>query len=193
MRRLLTLMTLIAATCCAGCSRTPPATTGPPPSSIYPRTPQLKSFDLTDQLDQPFNSKSLQGQPWVASFFFMQCPSVCWRMNQVLAKWQSDHSDSPVKFVSITCDPQNDTPAALKLYADRLQADPKRWTFLTGDMTYISKVGADMFMLPVQQGTHSSKAIVVDRKGDIRGLFDVLDAAQSKKFESLLAEISAEE
>lgn len=183
---------LLAVSC--GCQRTSSATDPPPvPSSIVPRTPKLKSFDLTDQDGQPFNSKTLKGEPWVASFFFTQCPAVCWRLNQALAKWQADHSKSPFKFVSITCDPQTDTPAALKLYAEHFQADPKRWTFLTGDMNYITKVGQDMFLLAVQRNTHSSRAVVIDRKGEIRGSFDVVDPEQSKKFEKLLAEVEAEE
>lgn len=187
------LVILIAATCCAGCTRTPPPTTGTPPSAIFPRTPKLKSFDLTDQDGKPFSSKSLNGRPWVASFFYMQCPATCWRLNQTLAKWQTDHPDSPVKFVSITTDPKNDTPAGLKMYAERFQADPKRWTFLTGDEGYITKVGADMFLVSATPSTHSSRAMVVDRKGNIRGALEVLDPNQLKKFEKLVAEVEAEE
>ncbi len=189
--RLRILSLLIAVVPAAGCTHSPTAI-GPPPGSIAPRTPTLKSFDLTDQDGKPFSSRSLKGDPWVGCFFFTQCPSVCWRMNQSLAKWQADHSQSAFKFVSITCDPQTDTPAALKLYADHFKADPRRWIFLTGDMPYISKVGRDFFRLAVERGTHSSRVVVFDRKGEIRGSFDIADANQFKKCEALLAEIEAE-
>jgi protein SCO1/2 len=178
---------------CGGCRPAySPEPDRPVPSSIVPKTPKLTSFDLTDQDGQPFNSKSLAGEPWVGSFFFTQCPAVCWRLNQMLAKWQTDHPESTLKFVSITCDPQTDNPAALKLYAKHFKADPNRWTFLTGDMSYISKVGQDIFMLAVQKGTHSSRAVVFDRAGKMRGSFDVVDPEQYKKFEALVAEVETE-
>lgn len=177
----------------AGCERPTSANAPPPvPSSIVPRTPKLASFDLTDQDGQPFNSKTLKGEPWVGSFFFTQCPAVCWRLNQTLAKWQADHPESKFRFVSITCDPETDKPAALKLYANHFKADPKRWTFLTGEMNYISKLAADMFMLAVQKNTHSSRAVVFDRDGKIRGSFDVVDPDKLKQFEALMAEVEAE-
>jgi cytochrome oxidase Cu insertion factor (SCO1/SenC/PrrC family) len=187
---LVTTMPFIAA-----CDRTSSATNSQPvPSSIVPRSPKLKSFDLTDQNGEPFSSKSLEGQPWVASFFFTQCPAACWKLNQALAKWQADHPQSRIKFVSITCDPQDDTPAALKLYANHFKADPNRWTFLTGDMNYITKVGQDMFMVAVQRETHSNRAMVIDRKGNIRGSFIMVDDSdQIKKFDKLLTEIETEE
>jgi cytochrome oxidase Cu insertion factor (SCO1/SenC/PrrC family) len=179
----------------AGCDPVKEKTSTPPPvpSSIAPRTPKLSSFDLTDQDGKPYSSKSLAGKPWVGSFFFTQCPAICWRMNQALAKWQQDHPESKFQFVSITCDPARDTPEALTLYAKHFKADPKRWVFLTGDMNYITKVGQDMFMLAVQPETHSSRAVIFDRKGDIRGSFEVTNPDDLARFEKMLKEVEAEE
>jgi len=165
----------------------------PAPPPMVPITPKLKSFDLTDQDGKPFNSKVLAGTPWVGSFFFTQCPAVCWRMNQAIAKWQVDHPESKVKFVSITCDPGRDTPEALTLYAKHFKADPKRWTFLTGDMNYIRKIGRDMFSLTVEPETHSSKVMIFDRKGDIRGWFEIVNPDDLTRFEKLIAKVEAEE
>lgn len=192
MCRWVVLLCLIAAGCQPGNESTSAAAPPPPPSSLAPRTPKLTSFDLTDQDGQPFSSKSLEGKAWVGSFFFTQCPAVCWRMNQILAKWQADHPDSKIRFVSITCDPLTDTPKALKQYADHFKADPKRWTFLTGDMSYITKLAKDKFMLAVERGTHSSRAIVFDAEGKLRGAPDVTVADGEKQFKELLAEIDAE-
>jgi protein SCO1/2 len=165
----------------------------PAPPPMAPITPKLASFDLTDQDGKPFNSKVLAGTPWVGSFFFTQCPAVCWRMNQAIAKWQTDHPESKVKFVSITCDPGRDTPEALTLYAKHFKADPKRWTFLTGDMNYIRKIGRDMFSLAVEPETHSSKVMIFDRKGDIRGWFEIVNPDDLTRFEKLIAKVEAEE
>jgi protein SCO1/2 len=189
MNRCAILVALFALGCQPGYESPPVA---PPPGSIVPPTPKLKHFDLTDQDGQPFSSKSLDGKPWVGSFFFTQCPAVCWRLNQILAKWQVDHPDSKIRFVSITCDPQTDTPQALKTYADHFKADPARWTFLTGEMGYITKVARDKFLLAVQRGTHSSRAIVFDAEGNLRGAPEVTTADGEKQFKELLAEIDAE-
>lgn len=164
----------------------------PAPPPMAPITPKLASFDLTDQDGKPFNSKVLAGTPWVGSFFFTQCPAVCWRMNQAIAKWQADHPESKVRFVSITCDPERDTPEALTLYAKHFKADPKRWTFLTGDMNYLRKIGRDMFSLAVEPETHSSKVMIFDHKGDIRGWFELVNPDDLARFEKLIAKVEAE-
>lgn len=178
----------------AGCGAQKTSEEFPPvPSAIVPKLPPLENFDLTDQEGKPFNSKSLEGKPWVASFFFTQCPAVCWRLNQALAAWQKDHPQSRIKFVSITCDPENDTPAALKKYAEHFKADPHRWTFLTGDMAYIQKLAADMFKLTVQKGTHSDRAVVIDGNRKIRGLYRVTEPDDFKKLIKLLDVVEQEQ
>ncbi len=152
----------------------------------------VATFQLTDQDGQPFDSASLDGKVWVASFFFTNCPAICWRMNQALAAWQQTHPDSDIHFVSITCDPDNDTPEALKKYADHFKADPQRWTFLTGDMTDIQRIGQESFKITVVRGDHSDRACVVDKQGKIRGRFRLTEADQADLLNRLLAVVEAE-
>ena len=131
----------------------------------------LKPFELTDQQGKPFSTASLEGKPWVASFFFTNCPAVCTQLNRTLAQVQADLPDSKVHFVSITCDPDNDTPEALAKYAAHFKADPARWKFLTGDINLIRRIGNDFFKVAVENQTHSDRAFVVDRNGQVRGRF----------------------
>jgi cytochrome oxidase Cu insertion factor (SCO1/SenC/PrrC family) len=149
-------------------------------------------FKLTDQDGQEFDSASLDGKVWVASFFFTNCPAICWRMNQALAAWQHTHPNADVHFVSITCDPDNDTPAALKTYANHFKADPKRWTFLTGDMKQIQAVGQDSFKIAVVKGDHSDRACVVDKSGKIRGRFRLTEPDQAELLDRLLDVVTSE-
>jgi cytochrome oxidase Cu insertion factor (SCO1/SenC/PrrC family) len=149
-------------------------------------------FKLTDQDGQEFDSASLDGKVWVASFFFTNCPAICWRMNQALAAWQHTHPNADVHFVSITCDPDNDTPAALKTYANHFKADPKRWTFLTGDMKQIQAVGQDSFKIAVVKGDHSDRACVVDKAGKIRGRFRLTEPDQAELLDRLLDVVTSE-
>ena len=67
-----------------------------------------------------------------SSFFFAQCPSTCYNQNMKLQQLQARFADRGLKLVSITCDPQTDTPAVLTEYARMFNADQQHWHFLTG-------------------------------------------------------------
>jgi len=157
-----------------------------------PPSGPVADFVLTDQDNRPFDSRSLRGKVWVASFFFTNCPAVCWRMNQALAAYQHTHPESAAHFVSITCDPANDTPEALARYAAHFHADPKRWTFLTGDMKTIQSIGQDSFKISVVEKDHTDRACVVDRNGQVRGRFRLTEPDQVVLLEKLLAVVEAE-
>jgi protein SCO1/2 len=162
-------------------------------ASAAPPSGPVADFVLTDQDGREFDSKSLHGKVWVASFFFTNCPAVCWRMNQALAAWRQTHPTSDVRFVSITCDPKNDTPEALARYAKHFKADPEKWTFLTGDMAKIKAIGQDSFKVSVVEGDHTDRACVVDRKGQVRGRFRLTEPDQLELLDRLLSVIEAEQ
>lgn len=171
-----------------------PATTSA--SSVAGQMPlsdgPVAPFKLTDQDGNEFDTSQLDGKVWVASFFFTNCPAICWRMNQALAAWQHTHPESDIHFVSITCDPDNDTPAALKKYAEHFKADPKRWTFLTGDMSKIQEIGQKSFHIAVVKGDHTDRACVVDKNGKIRGRFRLTEADQAEMLDRLLMVVESE-
>lgn len=107
--------------------------------------------------------------------FFASCPGPCYRLNQALAGLQSESDFKSVRFVSITVDPQDDTPEVLKDYAARFAADPKQWTFLTGDLKTILDLGEKRFVLPVAERSHSELAAVLDKNSTVRGYFHLTD------------------
>ena len=152
----------------------------------------LETFVLTDQEGNPFDSESLRGKVWVGSFFFTNCPAVCWRLNQTLAALQETDPSSETRFVSITCDPDNDTPPVLAKYAEHFRADPERWTFLTGDMDLIRRIGNEKFQVAVENETHSDRAFVVDRNGEVRGRFRLTQPDQVEMLKKLLAAVESE-
>jgi protein SCO1 len=143
-------------------------------------------FSLTDQSDEKFDTKSLDG---IVTFFFTSCPGPCFRQNQALAKVQEDLEGRDVRFVSITCDPTIDRPAVLKEYASRFNADPKRWRFLTGDFAAIKAIAQKQFLLPLDKQMHSERAVVIDHTGEIRDVFDTLEADDMKRMTRLLIEL----
>lgn len=147
-----------------------------------PRKQTMDSFQLTDSLDQPFDSKSLKGDIWLGSFFYTSCPGSCVMQNMEKAKLRNDFKDRGLKLVSITCDPDNDTPAALAGYAERFQADPDRWYFCTGEFDYIQKIGNDFFDIKVEPQYHSDRVFLVGSDGSV---IDSFRTSQKDQMESL--------
>jgi protein SCO1/2 len=90
----------------------------------------------------------------------------------------------PVAFVSLTTDPDFDTPPVLKAYAERYQADPARWRFLTGSKEQIARLAMEGLRLtaleqkpelrtaPEDLFIHSTVFVLVDRRGRLRGVFE---------------------
>ena len=152
--------------------------------AAVPRGTRIGEFVLTERSGRPFDSASLKGHVWVASFFFATCPSVCVQQNKILAEFQAEYGKRGLKLVSITCDPQNDSPEALRAYAARFQAQPGTWFFLTGDLTYIRLIGRDAFQVPVAHQTHANRLLLVDRQGRLSGSFNWTDARELAKLRS---------
>ncbi len=146
----------------------------------------INDFTLTNRLGKPFSASQLQGKVWVASFFYTSCPATCLKQNQAIAKLAQQYGKEGVKFVSITCDPENDTPENLQAYATKLQAIPGEWFFLTGDMVHIRQIGVDSFQMPVQRQTHSNRLMLIDKWGNLRGRFNWEDP---REFETLTKKI----
>jgi protein SCO1/2 len=125
----------------------------------------LTEFELTERSGKVVSSRDLKGQPYILSFFFSTCPTICTRQNELVKQLQQKFSGQPVRLVSITCDPDVDQPEVLSIYADRFGADPTQWLFLTGQLDYIRRVGAEMFFVPVDRRFHADKFFLVDATG----------------------------
>lgn len=132
---------------------------------------KIPPFELTSAQDEPFNTESLEGNVWIASFFFTSCPSICKMQNQQIAILQEEYADDGLKFVSITCDPVNDTPLVLRQYAEAYQAQPGVWTFLTGEMEKLKSIVEGSFQVMFETQTHSDRLMVIDKSGTLRGTF----------------------
>jgi protein SCO1 len=144
----------------------------------------LESFELTERSGKQVSSESLKGQPYVVSFFFTTCPTICKRQNEKVSQLQKNFKGKPIRLVSITCDPEVDVPEVLSIYADGLQADPNQWLFLTGDLNYLSRVGAEMFFLAVKRRFHAEKLLLMDADGKIYGGYDWNQEAQFQQLQT---------
>jgi protein SCO1/2 len=141
------------------------------PLPVLGRIPQ---FDLTAQTGEPFDSHSLDGHIWVANFIYTNCPGPCPMMSHQMRGIQLSTQATPaVRLVSFTVDPAHDTPAVLTAYAKHFQADPARWTFLTGEMSRLNDLGFNAFKLNPVDGAfdHSTRFVLVDPERRIRGYY----------------------
>lgn len=138
----------------------------------------LTSFTLTERSGELVGSKDLKGQPYVAGFFFSTCPSICVQQNTKVQQLQEKFKKQPIRFLSISCDPEVDTPEVLSKYADRFDADANQWLFLTGDMTYIRNVGFDRFRLGILPKGHPEKFALMDANDEMVGLYTWSDEGQ---------------
>ncbi len=170
----------------------PEGTPVPAPMVMEPGQ-EVLPFTLTAQDGEPFDSKSLAGKVWMGSVFFSNCPGPCFRENQAVADILREIDDPDFLSISLTCDPENDTPDVLRRYADRFEADPARWKFLTGDFTVIKKVANESFLLPAEVGVHSERGVVFDRQGRLRGSYHLLQEDRVELLKKLIREVLAEE
>ncbi|MFN7734701.1 MAG: SCO family protein [Pirellula sp.] len=135
-----------------------------------------RRFELQERSGKTIRSEELLGQPYVVCFFFSTCPGTCKRQSGEMRLLQSKFKGKPVKLVSISVDPEIDTPEVLKEYAEGFGADPEQWLFLTGELENIIKVGSEMFYLPgVERRGHPDRFCLVDAKGTLVGSYVWLD------------------
>jgi protein SCO1/2 len=142
----------------------------------------VPSFQLTNQNGQPFGSAQLAGKIWIADFVYTTCPGPCPMISSRMSELQKPLEKTDVHLISFSVDPEKDTPEVLRGYAEKLQAEPERWDFLTGPKSAIYQLSHDGFKLAVSDGSdaqgvpvHSTRMVLVDRHGQIRGYYDTAE------------------
>ena len=148
--------------------------------------PPLEEFELTERSGKPFRSADMQGKVWVTTFFFATCPGTCPRLNANIKYLNSLEELKDVTWVSITVDPDTDTLPKLREYADQFQADPERWLFCRGEFSYIRRIGQDFMNVDVSWRGHKDYAVVIDKQGKIRGMYDAYRTSSIDKLRVLL-------
>ncbi len=152
------------------------------------------SFTLTNSLGETFDSKSLAGRVWVASFFFTTCKGPCPITMANLAKLVRELDDEKdLSFVSISVDPETDTPKILSKFAEPLRGDDSRWTFLTGEKESIYGMLRSGFRVGAGPSPdfHSTSFVLVDKAGKVRGYYSGMREEDMKRLQQDLRALSA--
>jgi protein SCO1 len=156
---------------------------------------EIPQFDLVAQGGEPFHSQVLAGKIWVADFIYTTCPGPCPRMTSQMREVQDAVLKIPdVRLVSFTVDPANDTPPVLAAYAKTHGASASIWYFLTGPVATLQTLDRDAFKLGNLNATlqHSTRFVLVDRQGRIRGYYDTSDSSVIPKLISDISSLAAE-
>ena len=165
--------------------------------AALPDLGRLPAFSLTDERGRPFGRDDLLGKVWVADFVFTSCSDACPRLMQRMRLLQ-DRLDplGGVGLLSISVDPERDTPEKLRAYGEAYGARGDQWRFLTGSPTEVQRTvvkGFKMAMakVPAQDQAresddelraqafdimHGDRMVLVDSDAHIRGYF-VADVA----------------
>ena len=152
----------------------------------------VPDFSLIDKSGKPVTLADLKGQVWVANFFFTSCPAQCPAMNLRMGQVQrSLPVGAAAKLVSITVDPEKDSPEVLAEYATTYSGKDDRWLFLTGDKQAIIRLAIEGFKLSAGEdpNIHSTKLALVDRDGRIRGYFNSTDEKSVAELQEQLKEL----
>jgi len=146
-----------------------------------PRLSAVPDFTTTSESGATVTRASLSGKVFIADFIFTTCQGICPGMTSKMKSLEGRLRDEPrIRFVSFTVDPEHDTPEVLARYAKEHGADTSRWSFLRTDTESLRRLCREGFRLAVEDAgpaakepiLHSTRFVLVDAGGTIRGYYD---------------------
>ena len=154
------------------------------------RSPQvvavLPEFSMTavgPAATTPFGRADLLGKVWVADFIFTRCSGPCPLMSETMNRLAKS-LPAEVRLLTVSVDPEGDTPERLRAYARRYAADPVRWIFVRGEIKATYDLLYAGFRLPISidpaaaaevRVSHSTRFALIDQNGAVRGFYDALN------------------
>lgn len=142
---------------------------------------QVPDFSLVNSRDEISTRKILEGKIWIADFIFTTCAGPCPIMSTKMAEINEHFlSQNDINLVSISVNPEYDTPEVLSQYAQKYTSDTYKWQFLTGDYDQIQEIIVNGFKIgdPDEIVFHSTKFALVDRLSRIRGYYGGLESEE---------------
>ena len=157
----------------------------------------VKNITLTNQLGEQVSLDDIKGSIIIADFFFTRCPSICPTLTKNMKELQDAMKmkdfrkmieSNYVRFISFSVDPERDSAAALKKYADKFGVNHDTWWFLTGPRESIYDFAFNELKIGLQDGEgidsnfiHTEKFVLLDKDRVVRGYYNGLDSASLSK------------
>jgi protein SCO1/2 len=156
----------------------------PPISALTP-------FTFTTQDGKPFTEQDLNGKVAAVHYFFTTCKGICPRMNRNMRTvYDALKNEDQFLLLSHTSDPETDSAARLKQYADSMHVDTKKWVFLTGRKDSLYSMARHVYKIddPANNVTdiksdflHTQFVALVNKKGDIVKIYDALKPSELRE------------
>ena len=140
----------------------------------------IPDFKLVNQDSNWVTPETFEGKVYVADFFFTSCPTICPTMKkEMLRVYEAYKDNDEVAIISHTIDPEYDTVALLKDFAQKLDVEAPKWNFVTGEKEAIYELGQKGYMVTAMEDEneeggylHSGAFVLVDKERKIRGVYD---------------------
>ena len=167
--------------------------------TVYPTIPYF--YFLNDD-SVIVKSTEMEGKVWVVDFFFTTCPTICPTMTKNMQKLNAATKDlhDELQFISISINPQHDTPSILKRYREHYKATASNWQFFTGKEAETHQLGIENFQIfagrdEESEGgyAHSGAFTLVDKEGYVRGVYLGTDEKQVIQLEKDIRKLVKEE
>ena len=162
----------------------------------------IGDFALLNQDGDTTTQEDLRGKVYVADFFFTTCPTICIDMAKNMRLLQAEFAnDAEVMLVSHSVTPDIDSVPVLRAYADKQNAIPGKWIFLSGDKEQIYTLARKHYFAVMEPGAtfnehdfiHTDNFVLVDSKKRIRGIFVGTDDKEVQKLIKDIRILLAEE
>jgi len=166
---------------------------------------QAPGFSLVNRDGRTVTNSDLLGSPWVADFIFtrcaISCPRMTSRMIQLEKLWPAESNTARVSF---SVDPKYDTQEVLQTYAESWDIGDPRWFFLTGEREVMRSIVVEGFKLALEMNPppgsaspqepilHSTRFVLVDAAGTIRGYYDIVRGEELERLARDLRALRAE-
>ena len=157
----------------------------------------VQQFNFLKEDGTHFNNQDIQGKVCVVEYFFTTCKSICPRMNNNMRDIYETFKNEPdFLILSHTCDPETDSVARMKHYADSMKVDTRKWVFLTGRKDSLYKMARFSYGIDDPNNIvanieddfmHSQFFALVDKNGVVRGA--VYDGLKPDELAKLKADI----
>ena len=143
-----------------------------------PRLLPVPDFALEDTSGEEFRFSTSGGKVRILNFFFTSCPHICPRINEHLKEVsQALEGSDDLLFLSVTVDPEKDTPDHLAEYSKKYRQSAEQWKFLSGEIGIIEKLMTESLKLGSEElpESHNTRIVLADRAGMVRGYYQGLD------------------
>ena len=153
---------------------------------------QVPKFSLLDQDSLDLGYARFSERIFIVDFFFTTCSTICPIMTSELVKLQGRLYEKglgeEIQFLSVTIDPNTDSPQVLKSYAENKGCNLNSWALGTGEIEYVDELSKEGLFLAVDRNAayqdgiiHSSQVILIDENRHVRGSYDAVDENEMQK------------